>query len=126
MERIAAIILIIAVSACLPKEETSNQGNTCKDPCPEIEKGNPWNYECYNSGKSILNTDETTLIPPRDYGKGFYYFPGFGKRFTEELTLFLRNHSELEVVTISPDLNSAQSYQPLGYFVFFKMKSRSN
>jgi hypothetical protein len=87
---------------------------TCPtDPCSEDEKVNPWSINCYYAGKK---TDTENPLPPRDFGKGIYYFPVIQHDFAKSLSMFMTAHPELRILTIAEDSISARR----GYFVIFE------
>lgn len=86
------------------------------DECSEDEKSNPWNTKCYYAVKA---TNDDNPLPPRDFGNGIYFFPLIQHGFAKSLSMFLKAHPELRVITIAEDSISARK----GYFVVFEPKT---
>ncbi len=69
------------------------------------------------SNLAMVSTDSGIV----DYGNGLYYFNCDESTFGNKLSMFLRERSELELVSISSDNTDSQG-TTTGYFVYFREK----
>lgn len=60
-------------------------------------------------------------LPVIDYGNGVYYFPATEANFANNLSAFLYNHPELELVSVTGDGTDVHG-RDAGYFVVFRKK----
>jgi hypothetical protein len=56
-----------------------------------------------------------------DYGNGVYYFPFLQSDFANELSAFIGQHPELELVAMTGNGNDLYGAN-LGYFTYFRKK----
>jgi len=61
------------------------------------------------------------ITQPVDYGNNIYYFPVVDTKFGMSLSDYLKNHPNLEVITMSENSCSSGG-EPVGYFVIFHSK----
>jgi len=66
---------------------------------------------CPSFDSNAVN-DATSVI---DYGNGLYYFSSTGADFGNELSKFIGDHPELELVAMCGDGTGGNSHNPRGY-----------
>jgi hypothetical protein len=77
-----------------------------------------------NESNQPRNIGQTKIIAPLDYGNGVYYFPIVSAEFGNSLSAFIKQHPEMEMLSIAPTDEGYQSIH--GYFVIFKNKRQKD
>lgn len=82
-------------------------------------------------GKTYTVVDSAKLEDPkiRNYGNGVYYFDYNREKFAPIISKFLKENSNLELITLSGNgtgigMTADEQGQDCGYFVFFREKSK--
>lgn len=73
-------------------------------------------HNVYDSGREILRPNTNEIV---NYNNGIYYFPFSGADFGNALSVFTHAYSELEQISIAPDVAGGHT---IGYFVTFRPK----
>ncbi|MFA6228070.1 MAG: hypothetical protein WC668_02685 [Patescibacteria group bacterium] len=107
MATVAILVLIIITSGC---------GNDPADPA-NVKSVPTANMEMPADSLAVPNFPDII-----DYGNGVYYFSHNRANFGNTLSMFIKTHPELELVSVAAD-NSGIYGATIGYFVVLKSKT---